>query len=56
MERHIDTSLTRLGYWVLPGEALMRMLRSVEAGADPEVVYVEEYANCESHETVDPDA
>lgn len=32
-------------WWALSGEDLMEMLREVAAGADPEWVYMEHYAN-----------
>ena len=38
-----------LGYWAISGEALLDMLREVAAGADPDIVYAEHYAN--SHRT-----
>lgn len=34
-------------YWVIRGTALIEMLREVEAGADPDLVYIEHYANSE---------
>lgn len=42
-----------LGWWVISGESLLAMLRRVEAGEDPDLVYAEEYANCD-HEEVPP--
>jgi hypothetical protein len=33
------------GYWVLSGDDLLAMLQRVAAGEDPEMVYVEQYAN-----------
>jgi hypothetical protein len=38
---------TDLGYWVMSGEALLEMLREVAAGADPDLVYAENYANAD---------
>lgn len=35
-----------LGWWTISGEALLDMLREVDAGADPDLVYAEHYANC----------
>ena len=32
-------------WWALSGDDLMDMLREVQAGADPEIVYMEHYAN-----------
>lgn len=40
-----------LGWHVIPGEALLSMLRRVEAGESPDMVYAEEYANAD-HELV----
>lgn len=34
-----------LGWWTISGEALLDMLREVQAGADPDLVYAEHYAN-----------
>lgn len=36
-----------LGYWAISGEGLMEMLRRVAAGEEPDLVYIEEYANAE---------
>jgi hypothetical protein len=36
-----------LGWWVISAEALLEMLRRVQAGEDPDLVYAEEYANCD---------
>lgn len=33
------------GWWVISGRALASMLERVAAGDDPQIVYVEEYAN-----------
>lgn len=41
-----------LGWWVISGDGLLEMLRRVEAGEDPDMVYAEEYANCD-HEHVE---
>jgi hypothetical protein len=38
-------------WWVIDSEDLLAMLREVDQGADPELVYLEHYANC-SHEDV----
>lgn len=43
-----------LGWWAISGEALLDMLRRVQAGEDPDLVYAEEYANT-SHEHVEGD-
>jgi hypothetical protein len=32
-------------WWTISGPALLRMLRRVAAGEDPEMVYVEAYVN-----------
>lgn len=36
-----------LGWWVISGERLLAMLRRIEAGEDPDLVYAEEYVNSE---------
>jgi hypothetical protein len=36
-----------LGWWCISGEALLDMLRRVQAGEDPDLVYAEEYVNSE---------
>lgn len=36
-----------MGYWVIGGSELLRMLRRVKGGEDPDLVYAEEYANSE---------
>lgn len=41
--------MSELGWWVIPGEALLDLLRRAHAGEDPDALYVEEYANA-SHE------
>jgi hypothetical protein len=38
------------GWWVISDEGLMSMLKAVQYGDDPDVVYAEHYANCE-HQT-----
>lgn len=43
-----------LGWWSISGEALMDMLRRVEDGENPSLVYAEQYANSE-HEMVEGD-
>lgn len=43
-----------LGWWVIKGYDLLMMLRRVQSGEDPDLVYFEGYANCD-HERVDPD-
>lgn len=40
-----------LGWWVISGEHLMAMMRRAQEGEDIDLVYAEEYANCE-HESV----
>lgn len=37
---------TNLGWWTISGEGLLKMLRRVQAGEQPSLVYAEEYANC----------
>lgn len=39
-----------LGWWVIPGDLLLDALRRVAEGEEPDVVYVELYANCEHHD------
>lgn len=34
-----------LGWWAISGEALLGMLRRVQSGEDPDLVYAEEYVN-----------
>ncbi len=34
-----------LGWWVISGEDLLEMLRAVEDGENPALVYAEHYAN-----------
>lgn len=41
-----------LGRWAISGESLLSMLRRVEAGENPDMVYAEEYVNAE-HEQVE---
>ena len=43
-----------LGFHVISGEDLLRMLRRVADGESPDLVYAEEYVNAD-HERVDPD-
>lgn len=38
-----------LGWWAIAGEDLLAMLREVAAGADPDLVYAEHYANSDHH-------
>jgi hypothetical protein len=38
-------AMTALGWWSISGETLLGMLREVRAGADPDHVYAEHYAN-----------
>jgi hypothetical protein len=35
------------GWWTIPEENLMKMLRQVADGEDPEIVYAEHYANAD---------
>jgi hypothetical protein len=46
---------TNLGYWVISGEALLELLREVAAGADPDLVYAENYANADMENYRDED-
>lgn len=39
--------MTDLGWWALPGDVLLDLLRRAHAGEDPDLLYAEEYANCE---------
>lgn len=39
-----DDSVTPT-FWAISGESLLTMLREVAAGADPDIVYAEHYAN-----------
>lgn len=45
---------TDLGWWCISGEALLSMLRRVQAGEDPDLVYAEEYANSDHEPPPDP--
>lgn len=36
---------SRLGWWAIPGETLLAMLRRAHAGEDPDLLYTEYYAN-----------
>jgi hypothetical protein len=36
-----------LGWWAISGDQLLAMLLRVAAGEDPDMVYAEEYANCQ---------
>lgn len=42
MSEHIR----KLGWWCIPGEELLMMLRRVEAGEAAAIVYIKEYVNC----------
>ena len=44
-----------LGWWSISGEALLEMLRRCYAGEDPDLVYLEEYANSEHERQEDED-
>lgn len=35
------------GWWVIRGEEILAMLRRVEAGENPDLVFTEAYANSE---------
>jgi hypothetical protein len=37
--------MSEFGWWAISGDRLLDMLRRVEAGESPDVVYTEEYAN-----------
>lgn len=43
-----------LGWWTIAGEELLRLLREAHAGADPDLLYAEEYANAEVERDDDP--
>jgi len=36
-------------YWAISADEMLAMLRQVEAGDSPDVVYMEHYANCQSY-------
>jgi hypothetical protein len=42
-----------MSWWVIEDAALMSMLRAVQQGDDPDIVFAEHYANSE-HQKVDP--
>lgn len=46
-----ESALT-LGWWAISGELLLDLLRRAHAGEDPDLLYVEAYANSD-HEQVD---
>lgn len=37
--------MSELGWWAISGEALLAMLKRVQLGEDPWLVYMEEYVN-----------
>lgn len=39
-----------LGWHVISGERLLELLRRAAAGEDPELLYIEEYANADREE------
>lgn len=45
--------MTDLGWHVISGEDLLAMLRRVENGENPDLVYAEEWANAD-HEKIEP--
>lgn len=45
-------TVTDLGWWCIHGEALLDMLRAVEAGENPDVVYAEAYASADHEEAL----
>jgi hypothetical protein len=47
--------IRKLGWWAIPGEELLAMLRRVEQGERADVVYIEEYANCTRENLCDED-
>ena len=47
-------SIVTLGWHVISGEDLLAMLHRVSEGEDPDMVYMEEYANAD-HERVEGD-
>lgn len=42
-------------YWSMSGDLLLEMLHEVAAGADPEMVYLEAYANADREGLDDED-
>jgi hypothetical protein len=36
---------SNLGWWTISGESLLDLLRQVEAGESPDIVYAQNYAN-----------
>lgn len=44
-DEEVTTDDDRLGWWAISGAALLDMLRRVQQGEDPDLVYAEEYAN-----------
>lgn len=48
VERSFDGhECSELGWWAISGASLMSMLREVQQGGDPDLVYAEHYANSE---------
>lgn len=37
--------MSSLGFWIISGESLLRALRRIQDGEDPDAVYAEMYAN-----------
>lgn len=42
-------------WWAISGEAILNMLHRVHQGEDPDLVYIEEYANTDDHEHIEPE-
>jgi hypothetical protein len=40
-----------LGWWTIPGDVLLDMLRRCHDGEDPDLVFAEAYANVEHEDT-----
>lgn len=41
----MSDDLTNMGWWAITSEALLSMLRQVEAGESADLVYAEHFAN-----------
>lgn len=46
-------TVTDLGWWVIPGDVLLALLRRAHAGEDPDLLYAEEYVNCDHEHPAD---
>jgi len=47
-------SVNKMGWWAISGEAILELLKRAHAGEDPDLLYIEAYANSEV-EKIDPE-